>query len=86
MTRNRTSNAEKWHQINWRKLNEEVSRKQKEIVEAAREERRKDAFLLQEKLILSFAGRAIAVLNVSRASGSKTPGMDGKKLDSSSEK
>lgn len=63
-----------------------MSRKQREIEEAAREERWKDVQRLQERVIRSFAGRAIAVLNVSRASGSKTPGMDHKTLGSPSEK
>lgn len=86
MSRNRTSNAQKWHRIKWRDLQEEVFRKQQEIEEATREERWKDVLRLQERLILSFAGRAIAVLNVSRSSGSKTPGMDHRTLVSASEK
>jgi hypothetical protein len=86
MSRNRTSSAQKWHRIKWRDLQEEVSRKQREIEEATREERWKDVLRLQERLILSFAGRAIAVLNVSRSSGSKTPGMDHRTLGSPSEK
>ena len=43
-------------------------------------------FRLQEELIQSFAGRAVAVLNVSRGRGSKTPGMDKFILGSPSDK
>lgn len=43
-------------------------------------------FRLQEELIQSFAGRAVAVLKVSISNGSKTPGMDTFVLGSPSDK
>jgi RNA-directed DNA polymerase len=80
------SNAQRWHRLNWRKLQGDVWIKQQKIVKAMRNRNKQEMFRLQEELIQSFAGRAVAVLNVSRGRGSKTPGMDKFILGSPSDK
>jgi len=51
-----------------------------------RNKNKQEMFRLQEELIQSFAGRAVAVLKVSKGRGSKTPGMDSFVLGSPSDK
>jgi hypothetical protein len=70
-TYNRRSNAEKWHQ--WRKAIRGVSRKQLEIVEATRRNDGKMFIDYKKDWSDHLQVEQFAVLNVSRASGSKTP-------------
>lgn len=78
--------SQKWHRLNWRELEKKVLRKQRNIVRAWSKGDNELVFKLQKDLMLSFAGRAVAVLKVSRGEGSSTPGVDQKKLGSPSEK
>jgi len=74
-----------WHQIDWRRAEEECYCKQLKIIEAWRKGEVKRMFKYQEELVLSFAARALAVRRVSTG-GSKTAGIDGKTLGTPSEK
>lgn len=69
-------NNNKWHNINWKQINYNVSRRQKEMVVAYRNNDLKEVFKIQEKIAKSFEGRALAVRNIITNKGSKTPGID----------
>lgn len=67
---------QKWHNINWKKTSKYVSKLQKELVVAYNNNDQKLLFSLQEKLMMSFEGRALAVRRTVSNDGKKTPGFD----------
>lgn len=68
-----------WTEIRWKECENKISKLQRQIVEAYKTERiRADKVeKLQILLISSFAGRALAVRQVTSNSGRNTPGIDG---------
>ena len=67
---------QKWHNINWNKISRYVKKIQKELVVAYQNNDQKLLFSLQEKLMMSFEGRALAVRQIVNNDGKKTPGLD----------
>lgn len=67
---------EKWHNINWNNVSEYIKNLQKELVVAYKNNDQKLLFSLQEKLMMSFEGRALAVRRIVSNDGSTTPGFD----------
>lgn len=67
---------QKWHSINWKKVNIYVTNLQKSLVVAYKNNDKKLLFSLQEKLMMSFEGRALAVRRIVSNSGRNTPGLD----------
>ena len=65
-----------WHNIPWQECNKKVQDLQNQIVKAKLENNMKLVYLLQNQLVTSLEGRAIAIRNVVTSSGSKTPGID----------
>jgi RNA-directed DNA polymerase len=65
-----------WHNINWRNVHSYVSKLQLEMVVAYKNNDWKKIFFLQNKLIMSFEGRALAVRRIVTNNGNKTPGID----------
>jgi len=66
-----------WTEIRWKECENKISKLQRQIVEAYKTERiRADKVeKLQILLISSFAGRALAVRQVTSNSGRNTPGV-----------
>lgn len=67
---------QKWHNMNWKKISKYVKNLQKELVVAYKNNDQKLLFFLQEKLIMSFEGRAFAVRQIVINDGKNTPGLD----------
>lgn len=67
---------QKWHNIDWNKTSKYISNLQKELVVAYKNNDQKLLFFLQEKLMMSFEGRALAVRRIVSNDGKKTPGFD----------
>ena len=67
----------KWHQIDWKKVNLDVTIIQQQIVRAYMNHDYKMVLQLQCKLIRSFSCRAAAVRKIITSSGNKTAGVDG---------
>jgi|KNS12Surf_metaT_2_FD_contig_101_683808_length_2328_multi_3_in_0_out_0_1 RNA-directed DNA polymerase len=65
-----------WHNINWKKISKYVKNLQKELVVAYKNNDQKLLFSLQEKLMMSFEGRALAVRQTVINDGNNTPGFD----------
>jgi RNA-directed DNA polymerase len=66
-----------WHDINWRKVHQNVRRLQARIVKATQEKRWGKVKALQRLLTRSFSGKALAVKRVTENQGKRTPGVDG---------
>ena len=66
-----------WHQINWYKANQHVSRVQLRIAKATREGKTRKVKSLQRLLTHSFHAKALAVKRVTENQGKATPGVDG---------
>lgn len=66
-----------WHDINWKKINNYVSNLQKSMVVAYMHNNTAEVFRIQNKLMMSWKARALAVRNVTSNTGSRTPGVDG---------
>ena len=62
----------KWHDINWNKSSKYVKNLQKKLVVAYKNNDQKLLFSLQEKLMMSFEGRALAVRQIVSNDGKKT--------------
>jgi len=69
-------NSEKWHNINWKKVQGKIASKQKELVVAYRKGEKKKAMQLQIEILTSFSSRAMAVRIVTTSGGRDTPGID----------
>lgn len=67
---------QKWHNINWKKTSKYVKNLQKELVVAYKNNDQKLLFSLQEKLMMSFEGRALAVRQTVINDGKNTAGFD----------
>lgn len=65
-----------WHNINWKKISKYVKNLQKELVVAYKNNDQKLLFSLQEKLMMSFEGRALAVRQTVINDGNNKPGFD----------
>lgn len=70
---NKNSN---WHNIPWQEYNKKVQDLQNKIVKARLENNMRLVYRLQNQLVTSLEGRAIAIRNVVTSSGAKTPGVD----------
>lgn len=70
------NNKTNWHDTPWQECNKKVQDLQNKIVKATLEKDMRRIYQLQNQLISSFEGRAIAIRNVVTSSGSKTPGID----------
>jgi RNA-directed DNA polymerase len=66
-----------WHQIDWYKANQHVSRMQLRIAKATREGKTRKVKSLQRLLTRSFHAKALAVKRVTENQGKATPGVDG---------
>jgi RNA-directed DNA polymerase len=66
-----------WHDINWRKVHQNVRRLQVRIVKAIQEKRWGKVKALQRLLTRSFSGKALAVKRVTENQGKRTAGVDG---------
>jgi RNA-directed DNA polymerase len=55
---------QKWHQINWRNAYDYVAKLQKELVVAFKKNDWEKVYFLQNKLMMSFEGRAVSVRKV----------------------
>ena len=66
-----------WHDIQWRKVHQNVRRLQARIVKATQEKRWGKVKALQHLLTRSFSGKAVAVKRVTENRGKRTPGIDG---------
>lgn len=75
-----------WTQINWCKVNTEVSRLQRRIAEAQKQGRYAKIKSLQYLLTHSFSAKALAVRKVTENTGKRTPGIDGQTWDNSLKK
>jgi len=65
-----------WHNLNWKKISKYVKNLQKELVVAYKNNDQQLLFSLQEKLMMSFEGRALAVRQTVINDGKNTPGFD----------
>lgn len=65
-----------WQNIPWKEYNKKVQDLQNKIVKARLENNMKLVYQLQNQLVTSLEGRAIAIRNVVTSSGAKTPGVD----------
>lgn len=68
--------AESWHKIDWRKAEKELIDLQEKIVIATKNDKYKEVYKLQMKLIYSFGCRALAIRKVVTNTGGKTAGID----------
>jgi RNA-directed DNA polymerase len=67
---------QKWHSLKWREIFKYVTNLQRELVVAYKNDDWKTIYFLQNKLMMSFEGRAIAVRKTVSNDGKKTPGID----------
>jgi RNA-directed DNA polymerase len=67
---------QKWHDIKLNKTSKYVKSLQKELMVAYKNNDQKLLFSLQEKLMMSFGGRALAVRQIVSNDGKKAPGFD----------
>jgi len=65
-----------WHNLNWKKISKYVKNLQKELLVAYKNNDQQLLFSLQEKLMMSFEGRALAVRQTVINDGKNTPGFD----------
>lgn len=77
----RKSDADLWNSIHWDKAKRIVKRLQTRIVKAVKVGDKQKVRSLQRLLARSFAGKLIAVKQVSENPGKRTPGVDKKLLD-----
>nr|YP_009730059.1 group II intron reverse transcriptase/maturase [Leucocryptos marina]BBQ05389.1 group II intron reverse transcriptase/maturase [Leucocryptos marina] len=68
---------QKWHNIDWNKTSKYVKNLQKELVVVYKNNDCQLLFSLQEKLMMSFEGRAFAVRQIVSNDGKNTSGLDG---------
>lgn len=68
--------ALEWQDIDWKSTREEVFNLQEKIVIATLAGDYKEVYRLQDKIIKSFDGKALAIRNVVTNSGGKTAGVD----------
>lgn len=76
MKQMKNPNNQNWHCIDWRQAFNYVAKLQKELVVAYKNNDWKTVYFLQNKLMMSFEGRAIAVRRTVTNDGKKTAGFD----------
>nr|AYE93236.1 hypothetical protein C0995_000069 [Termitomyces sp.]AYE93256.1 hypothetical protein C0995_000063 [Termitomyces sp.] len=76
MRENTTIKYKSWQHITWVEVNERVRDLQDGIVKATLENNMKLVYQLQNQLVTSVEGRALAIRRVVTSSGGKTPGID----------
>jgi len=75
-----------WHDIDWRKTRSKVSYYQNQLSVAELKGNSGLVTTLQQNLVKSFAGRALAVRSIASNKGKNTPGIDGVIWDTSDKK
>src|SRR5262249_10599883 len=75
-----------WRSINWKRANRNVRRLQRRIVEAQQQSKKRKVRALQFILTRSYSAHCLAVRRVVENPGRRTPGVDGKKLDTPEKK
>jgi RNA-directed DNA polymerase len=75
-----------WHQIDWRRVHQNVRRLQARIVKATQAGRWGRVQALQRLLTHSFGGKALAVRRVTENRGKRTPGVDRETWDTPAKK
>ena len=75
-----------WSAINWRKVHQNVRRRQARIVKAIQEKRWGKVKALQHLLTHSFSGKVLAVRRVTENQGKRTAGIDGATWSTSQQK
>src|SRR5215510_2561663 len=75
--------AVNWRTIKWKRVNSNVCRLQRRIVQAQQQGKKRKVRSLQFILTRSYSARCLAVRRVVENPGRRTPGVDGQKLDSS---
>lgn len=75
-----------WHSINWKQANRNVRRLQRRIVQAQQQGKKRKVRALQFILTRSYSGRCLAVRRVTENSGKRTPGVDGRLLNTPAKK
>ena len=67
---------QKWHKIKWRNAYDYIAKLQKELVVAFKKKNWEKVYFLQNKIMMSFEGRAISARKVASNKGRTTPGFD----------
>ena len=75
-----------WHSINWKRVNRNVRRLQRRIVQAQQQGKKRKVRALLFILTRSYSGRCLAVRRVTENTGKRTPGVDGQLLDTPEKK
>nr|AYE93292.1 DNA polymerase [Termitomyces sp.]AYE93309.1 DNA polymerase [Termitomyces sp.] len=76
MRDNITTKYQNWQHIPWDEVNERVRDLQDRIVKATLDNNMRIVYQLQNQLVTSVEGRALAIRRVVTSSGGKTPGID----------
>lgn len=76
MRDNITTKYQNWQHIPWDEVNERVRDLQDRIVKATLENNMRLVYQLQNQLVTSVEGRALAIRRVVTSSGGKSPGID----------
>jgi RNA-directed DNA polymerase len=75
-----------WHSIDWKRVNRNLRRLQRRIVQAQQRGEKRKVRALQFILTRSYSGRCLAVRRVTENTGKRTPGVDGQLLDTPDQK
>ena len=78
--------AVNWRTIKWKRVNSNVCRLQRRIVQAQQQSKKRKVRALQFILTRSYSARCLAVRRVVENPGRRTPGVDGQKLDTPEKK
>ena len=78
--------AVNWRTIKWKRVNSNVRRLQRRIVQAQQQGKKRKVRALQFILTRSYSARCLAVRRVVENPGRRTPGVDGQKLDTPEKK
>src|SRR5499426_1496344 len=78
--------AVNWRTIKWKRVNSNVCRLQRRIVQAQQQGKKRKVRALQFILTRSYSARCLAVRRVVENPGRRTPGVDGQKLDTPEKK
>jgi RNA-directed DNA polymerase len=65
-----------WLSVNWKRVNHNVRRLQRRIVQAQQQGQKRKVRALQFILTRSYSGRCLAVRRVTENTGKRTPGVD----------
>lgn len=76
----------KWKEIDWKMAHMKLKTYQAELYEALKAAKHEDAISINNKILMSFSARAIAVRIVTSKSGGETAGVDKKLLSTDEEK